>query len=377
MTTTTTLSTRFSLFHTFRFLITCCAFFVFSSAEAQKSKPVPVPDLYFPPNESSIWEEIPLAELGWDQTALAEMLAWLPTQGTRAFIILKDGKIVVEEYWGSKLTGLGEMDQNSLWYWASAGKTLTAALVGIAQQEKLLSTKDRTQKFLGEGWTSMPNKQERNIRLIHHLSFTTGLDDKVSNLDDPSSANLKFLAKPGTRWSYHNASYTLLEKVLINASGKDYQIYFKEKLGDKIGMKGFWQQTGMNNVFFSDARSFARFGLLMLANGNWNGDMIWSGDYFEKMTQTSQNLNLSYGYLTWLNGKGSYMLPGPQSVIPGSLIPQAPSDMYQAIGKSGQFLMVVPSRNLVIIRMGSSASDSPVPYVLMREIWQRFEKVQP
>jgi CubicO group peptidase (beta-lactamase class C family) len=115
----------------------------------------------------------------------------------------------------------------------------------------------------------------------------------------------------------------------------------------------------------------------MLANGNWNGDMIWSGDYFEKMTQTSQNLNLSYGYLTWLNGKGSYMLPGPQSVIPGSLIPQAPSDMYQAIGKSGQFLMVVPSRNLVIIRMGSSASDSPVPYVLMREIWQRFEKVQP
>jgi CubicO group peptidase (beta-lactamase class C family) len=363
--------------NSFKILFSFCAFLIFSSAEAQKSKPVPVPDLYFPPNESSIWEEIPLAELGWNQTALAEMLAWLPTQDTRAFIILKDGKIVVEEYWGSKLTGVGEMDQNSLWYWASAGKTLTAALVGIAQQEKLLSTKDRTQKFLGQGWTAMPNNQERNIRLIHHLSLTTGIDDRIDKLDDTTPANLKFLAKPGTRWSYHNATYTILEKVLTNASGKDYQTYFKESLGNKIGMKGFWQQTGQNNVFYSDARSFARFGLLMLAKGNWKGDMIWSGDYFEKMTQTSQNLNLSYGYLTWLNGKGSYMVPGPQSVIPGSLIPQAPSDMYQAIGKSGQFLMVVPSQNLVIIRMGSSASDSPVPYVLMREIWQRFEKVQP
>lgn len=361
----------------FQILIGCCVFFVFSCAEAQKPKPVPVPGLYFPPNESSIWEVSPLAELGWNQTALAEMLAWLPTQDTRAFIILKDGKIVVEEYWGSKLTGAGEMDQNSFWYWASAGKTLTAALVGIAQQKKLLSTNDRTQKFLGQGWTSMSNNQEREIRLIHQLSFTTGLDDKVTNLEDPSPANLKYLAKPGTRWSYHNAPYTLLEKVVENASGKNYQTYYKQNLGDKIGMKGFWQKTGFNNVFYSDARSFARFGLLMLAKGNWDGNTIWSGDYFEKMTQSSQNLNRSYGYLTWLNGKSSYMVPGSQTVIPGSITSQAPSDMYQAIGKNGQFLMVVPSQKLVIVRMGSSGGDSLVPLVLMREIWERFNKVIP
>jgi len=358
-----------------QFLIGCCVFFVFSCAEAQKPKPVPVPDLYFPPNESSIWEQIPLAELGWDQTALAEMLAWLPTQDTRAFLILKDGKIVVEEYWGSKLTGVGKMDQNSMWYWASAGKTLTAALIGIAQQEKLLSTNDRTQKYLGEGWTAMPANLERDIKLIHHLMFTTGIDDKVENLDNTSPESLKFLAKPGTRWSYHNAPYTLLEKVVVNASGMDYQSYFKRSVGDKIGMKGFWQQTGFNNVFYSDARSFARFGLLMLAKGNWNGNTIWSGDYFDKMAQTSQNLNLSYGYLTWLNGKASYMVPGSQAVIPGFLIPQGPSDMYQAMGKNGQFLMVVPSQNLVIIRMGSSGGDTPVPFLLMRDIWERLNRV--
>lgn len=356
-------------------LIGCCVFFVFSCTEAQKPQPVPVPDLYFPPIESSIWEEMPLAELGWDQTALAEMLAWLPTQDTRAFIVLKDGKIVVEEYWGSKLTGAGEMDQNSFWYWASAGKTLTATLVGIAQQEKLLTINDRTQKYLGEAWTAMPANQEQDIKLIHHLMFTTGLDDKVGNLDDTSPENLKFLAKPGTRWSYHNAPYTLLEKVVVKASGMDYQSYFKRSVGDKIGMKGFWQLTGLNNVFYSDARSFARFGLLMLAKGNWNGNTIWSGDYFDKMAQSSQDLNLSYGYLTWLNGKGSYMVPGSQAVIPGSLIPKGPSDMYQAMGKNGQFLMVVPSQNLVIIRMGSSGGDAPVPFLLMRDIWERLNRV--
>ncbi|RIW13132.1 class A beta-lactamase-related serine hydrolase [Algoriphagus lacus] len=357
----------------FKVLLGCWAFFTFSCAEAQK--PTPSSNLYFPPNESSVWEEKPLAELGWNQVALAELLAWLPTQDTRAFIILKDGKIVVEEYWGTKLTGSGEMDQNSFWYWASAGKTLTAALVGLAQSDKFLSVNDRTQKYLGEGWTSMPSNQEREIRLIHHLTLTTGIDDKVANLDDTSPASLKYLAKPGTRWSYHNATYTLLEKVVVKATGKDYQTYFEEKLGDKIGMKGFWQQTGFNNVFYSDARSFARFGLLMLAKGNWNGTQVWSGDFFDKMPQTSQNLNLSYGYLTWLNGKSSFMVPGSQSVIPGSLIPQAPADMYQAMGKNGQFLMIIPSQNLVIVRMGSSGGDSPVPFLLMRDIWQRLDQV--
>lgn len=357
----------------FKVLLGCWAFLAFSCAEAQK--PNPASSLYFPPNETPVWEETPLAELGWDQAALAEMLAWLPTQDTRAFIILKDGKIVVEEYWGSKLTGVGEMDRDSYWYWASAGKTLTAALVGIAQEQSLLKTGDRTQKYLGEGWTSMPANQEKEIQLIHHLTLTTGIDDDVENLDDPDPENLKYLAKPGTRWSYHNATYTLLENVVESASGKEFQNFFRENLGDKIGMKGFWQQTGFNNVFYSDARSFAKFGLLMLAKGNWNGTRIWSGDYFDMMSQTSQKLNLSYGYLTWLNGKSSFMAPGPQTVIPGSLIPQAPADMYQAMGKNGQFLMVIPSQNLVIVRMGSSGGDALVPFLLMRDIWDHLNQV--
>jgi hypothetical protein len=73
------------------------------------------------------------------------------------------------------------------------------------------------------------------------------------------------------------------------------------------------------------------------------------------MVSTSQNLNLSYGYLTWLNGKSSSMVPGFQTVFPVQLIPNAPGDLYAALGKNDQKVYVVPSQNLVIIRMGNAA----------------------
>ena len=214
--------TRITLRVLFIVYLTCL---IYSCAEAQKPTSTPS-NLYFPSTESSIWEKQPIAELGWDGVKFAEFLAWLPTQDTRAFIILKDGKIVVEEYWGDKLTGVGKMDENSYWYWASAGKTLTATLVGIAENKKLLKTNDRTQKYLGEGWTSLPNNQERDIRLIHQLTMTTGLDDGVANPDVTKPSSLVFLAEPGKRWAYHNAPYTLLEQVVQNASGQSFQYFF-------------------------------------------------------------------------------------------------------------------------------------------------------
>ena len=347
--------------------------FYFSCAEAQQPKSSS--DLYFPANDSQVWEKQPLAGLGWNQTELAEFLAWLPEQDTRALIILKDGKIVLEEYWGNKLTGLGNMDKDSYWYWASAGKTLSAAMMGIAIQENQLRLEDPTQKYLGEGWTSMTNEQEKEIKVFHHLTFTTGINDNVDNLDNTEPSSFRYLAAPGTRWSYHNGTYTVLDRVLQNATGQDYQSYFEEKIGNKIGMKGIWQDMGYNNVFYSDARSFARFGLFLLAKGNWGGNQILNESYFQSMIQSSQKQNLSYGYLTWLNGKNSHMLPGFQGVLPGSMIPSGPQDMFQAMGKNGQFLMIVPSKNLVIVRMGGAPGDLPVPYLLARQMWDRLFKI--
>jgi CubicO group peptidase (beta-lactamase class C family) len=72
-------------------------------------------------------------------------------------------------------------------------------------------------------------------------------------------------------------------------------------------------------------------------------------------TTTSQTINQSYGYLWWLNGKSSYRLPQSQFQFSGSIIPSAPSDTYAALGKNDQKIYVVPSKKMVVIRMGDAA----------------------
>ncbi len=143
-------------------------------------------------------------------------------------------------------------------------------------------------------------------------------------------------------------------------------------------MNGIWIKTAnSNNVFYSNARSMARFGLLMLNKGKWDATTILSDTtYFNSQVNTSQNFNVSYGYLTWLNGKNSYMVPGSQIVLPGYLIPNAPADMYAALGKNDQKIYVVPSQQLVVIRMGESAGGfSPALSGFDNELWGMLKTV--
>jgi hypothetical protein len=79
--------------------------------------------------------------------------------------------------------------------------------------------------------------------------------------------------------------------------------------------------------------------------------------YFKSMVNTSQNLNQAYGYLWWLNGKSTLMVPGSQIVLPGYLIPNAPADLFAALGKNDQKIYIVPSKKLVVIRQGNSAEN--------------------
>ncbi|MDB5155765.1 MAG: beta-lactamase family protein [Mucilaginibacter sp.] len=306
--------------------------------------------LYFPPVSGSDWQTVTPASLGWDVTQLNNLYPYLQSKSTKAFIILKNGKIVTEKYFGT-------FTKDSLWYWASAGKTMTGLLVGIAQQEGLLNINDQTSKYLGAGWTSAPIAKENLITIKNQLTMTSGLDDAVTDPDCTLPACLVYKADAGTRWAYHNAAYTLLDQVVEKASGLTYNGYFQQKIRDKIGMNGAWVKSpNSNNIYYSNARSMARFGLLMLNKGKWDSTPILTdANYFNSQINTSQNINLSYGYLTWLNGKSSSMLPQSQIVFPVSIIPNAPVDLFAALGKNDQKVYVVPSQNLVVIRMGNTA----------------------
>lgn len=326
--------------------------------------------LYFPPVSGTEWQTTTASSLKWNQSSIDQLYTYLEEKNSKAFIVLKDGKIVLERYFGT-------FTQNSDWYWASAGKTMTAFLTGIAQEEGLLKISDKTSKYLGNGWTSLLPAEEELITIRHQLTMTTGLDDGVADSDCTTPDCLKRKADAGTRWAYHNAPYTLMDKVIEAATGKTFQTYFQQKIRDRIGMKGLWVKNGYNNIYGSDARSMARFGLLLLNKGNWGEtEILKDKTYFDAQINSSQNLNPSYGYLTWLNGKSNYMLPGFQLRPAGALVPEAPADMYCALGKNDQKIYVVPSLKLVVIRMGESAESPKLALSSFdTELWAKIKSV--
>ena len=341
------------------------------SGGGNNNPPTPTPaTMYFPPVTGTEWQTTTVASLGWNETALNDCYTYLQSKGTKAFIILKNGKIVSERYFGT-------FTVDSLWYWASAGKTLTAMIVGIAQQEGKININNKTSQYLGTGWTSAPLAKENLITVRHQLTMTTGLDDGVPDNDCTTPSCMQYKADAGTRWAYHNAPYTILDKVVENATGMTYNGYFQQKIRDVIGMNGAWVPSGSNNVYYSNPRSMARYGLLLLNKGKWNTTTVLSDtNYFNSQINTSQSLNPSYGYLTWLNGKSNYMLPTVQAVFPGMLTPNAPADMYAALGKNDQKIYVVPSQGVVVIRMGESAGNVQLALSSFdNELWGKLKLV--
>jgi CubicO group peptidase (beta-lactamase class C family) len=308
--------------------------------------------MYFP--GSSTWETVDPALYNWNTSSLNDLYSFLQNTNTKGFIVLKNGRIVVEKYFGS-------FTVDSPWYWASAGKTLSAFLVGIAQQEGLVNINNPSRQYLGAGWSAMTSTQENAVTVKHHLSMSTGVEDDQSGTDCTAPACFTYKAPPGTRWSYNNAAYYKLIDVVENASAKTYNAFTQEKVYNKIGMTGVWLPGvgGNGKIHYSTVRSMARFGLLLLNKGNWNGTKVLNDQaYFNEMITTSQSMNQSYGYLTWLNGKSTHMLPATQLTFNGSIAPNAPADMYAALGKNDQKIYVVPSQNVVVIRMGNASGTS-------------------
>ncbi|PJE43930.1 MAG: serine hydrolase [Flavobacterium sp.] len=344
------------------------SFLTFSCNSDSDGETEPTPEaMYFPPSDgSNTWESKSVADLNWNQNAVQPLLDYLELKNTKSFIILVNGRIVMENYFNGH-------SATTPWYWASAGKTLTATVTGIAQEEGLININNKVSDYLGTGWTSAPLAKENLITCKNLLSMTSGLNDALG--DDVSPANLQYVADAGTRWAYHNV-YVKLQDVVAQASGQTWTNYFNTKLRDRIGMTGgAWINSDGLSVYWSTTRNMARFGLLSLNQGKWDGNTIVSSAYFNQATTTSQNLNQAYGYLWWLNGKSTYRLPGLQLQFNGTLIPNAPSDMYAALGKNDQKIYVIPSMKMVIIRMGEVANPENPTFALSgfdNELWDKI-----
>ena len=179
--------------------------------------------MYFPSTTDTTWETrlFPV----WDGTkaAIQPLKDFLIQKNTKSFIILVNGRIVMEEYFSGHTS-------TTTWPWNSAGKTLVATTTGIAQQEGLLNINNRVSQYLGTGWTSESLAKENLITSRHLLTMTSGLNDSSELV---ITSNLTYMADAGTRWSYHNVFQKLMD-VVAAASGQTFETYFNAKLKNKI-----------------------------------------------------------------------------------------------------------------------------------------------
>lgn len=333
--------------------------------------------LYFPPKNSDVWEASTPEALNWNTTELENLYTFLEDNDTRAFIILKDGKIVVEKYWGKNFLGTKDFTSETQWPWYSAGKTLTSFMIGMSEKGGSIDHTEKVSTYLGEGWTSMTKEQEDKITVKHLLSMTSGLDYSVSNPNCYTPDCLQYLNNPGEVWFYHNGAFSVLKEVIATIHKTTLNNYTDNNYEEKVGSNGYWTIGDTDySLYFATARDAARFGLLLLNKGKWEDEELVKEDYFKKMINSSQDINKSYGYLTWLNGKSTIVAPGFTTIFDASLTENAPADLFAGIGYDGQFIDVIPSECMVVIRLGKEGV-SLVPTALHDEMWSKISNVIP
>ena len=339
----------------------------FLACNKEEPQPDTTETMYFPSASDTSWERKPLSGMGWNESAIQPLKDYLIQKNTKSFLILVNGRIVMEEYFNGHTPA-------TAWPWNSAGKTLVTTTTGIAQQEGLLNINNKVSQYLGNGWTSAPLAKENLITSRHLLTMTSGLNDSSELV---ITSKLTYMADAGTRWSYHNVFQKLMD-VVAAASSQTFETYFNTRLKNKIGMEGFWDNGIIFKIYNSNTRSMARFGLLALNKGKWNTEQVINQAFFNESISTSQSINPGYGYLWWLNGKTSYMVPGGQTVYQGLLVPSAPADMYAAMGASDQRIYVLPGKNMVVVRMGDASDPANPNFALSGfddALWQKLKAV--
>lgn len=287
---------------------------------------------------------------------------------TKAMVVLHDGKLIAERY----APGYGP---DTPIYAHSLTKSVVNALIGVLVREGKLRL---DQAAPVTDWHA-PTDPRRAITIDHLLRMDSGLPfDETENTDGPLSpmTRMLFLERdmagyaartplahpPGTVWGYSNLSYVLLSRMIRDAAGGsavDAERFVRHELFEPLGMRSAVIETdatgtpvGSSNVYAS-ARDFARFGQLYLDDGVIDGRRILPQGWVDY--SHSQTLKTGYGAGFWTNlvNEGSV----PVWDAPWGM-PQLPKDMFYARGAFGQYVVIVPSERLVVVRMGITLSNS-------------------
>ncbi len=356
----------------FRYLSSLAIIVAFSSAYAAEDS------LYFPPIGND-WARVDPASLDWDVAALEHALNFARERKSSAVIVLHSGRIAAEKYWEPtgvsaryrRMVSTPAADGHVREDVASVQKSVVSFLSGIAEGKKQIDLDAPVNKYLGAGWSQAGADAEQRILVRHLLSMSSGLDTSLGDV-----------APAGEKWAYNTNAYALLVKVLEAATGKSIHDITREWLSNPTGMRDSrWEERRFlaggedaNAIgYTTSARDLARFGLLVLAGGTWDGrDLLGNPGYVRRATTSSQMMNPAYGLLWWLNGQSSFLRPARAMTVKGSLIRTAPNDLVMAAGALGRKVYVVPSKQLVIVRLGDDPGED-----FDTEFWRALGKVTP
>jgi CubicO group peptidase (beta-lactamase class C family) len=316
------------------------------------------------------WARAGAREAGFDPAELAKIAARAEKNGSNCLVVVRHGKLVADWYWN----GTTPASRQEVF---SVTKSLSSTLVGIAQAEGSLDIGDKMAMYI-PGWagTAAGNVRIKNVLSNdsgRHWDLTTDYRGLIQAADRTKfSVDLSQDAAAGKVWAYNNAAIQTLDAVVRGATGEAPADYARERLLGPIGMRNSEMtrdRAGNTNMFFglrSTCEDLARFGLLFLRNGAWNGVQVVPGQWVETATgKPSQTINSAYGYLWWINARGT--VAGPMrtttrsrsdGVRPTRLVKGAPPDMYWAIGLGGQVVQVDPGSDTVVVRLGPGSTRS-------------------
>ncbi len=279
-------------------------------------------------------------------------------RGTRAVVVVYDGRIIVERY------APGFSHDTPMRGWSMV-KSVASALTGILVGQGKLSLHDPAAV---PEWQE-PGDPRGGITVNQLLHMSSGLKfSEGGPISDMSrmlfivgdtaayTANKPLEAEPGSKWSYATGTTHIIFRILRHAVGgtdADYFAFPRRELFDRIGMTSAVIEpdaagTFMNHMYTSP-RDWARFGLFYLQDGVWEGERILPEGWVEYTTTPAPASEGMYGTHFWLITSEEFRKGEKPD-------PSLPTDMFFAQGFEGNHVVIIPSRNLVVIRLGLTVS---------------------
>ncbi len=313
------------------------------------------------------WTVVPPEQMNMDpaQIELAMQYAFGGDKSTQSVVIIRGGAIVAERYADSEFKNKDSMTAS----WSMA-KSFTSALIGIAISEGRIPNVDTPLRDLGIGEFAGDPRGDIPLRAVLQMqsglwfqedyndlsAWTPGAPPTVFQLSsEPDSSVVPFRlpmhpSGANGRWYYSSADTQLLGIVLERTTGMNATAYAQQKLFPFIGMHNArWWLDGANHSYTyccidAPTREFAKFGLLFLRGGNWDGQQVVPANWVTESTQTNASHFPGYAYQWWTStGEGGL-----------------PPDMYSAQGLDSQRIYVIPSLDLVVAKNTLYSTDNVV-----------------